>query len=46
MRVDDEFIAAVKELQRLDADVPTQSEAIRRAVFESLERKRGKERRK
>ncbi len=45
MRVDDEFIAAVLELQRLSEDVPTKSDAIRRAVLETLDRKR-KERRK
>ncbi len=40
IRVDDEFVAAVQELRRLDEDVPSQSEAIRRAVFESLDRKK------
>lgn len=45
MRVDDEFIAAVIELQRLNEDVPTKSDAIRRAVLNELDRKR-KERRK
>lgn len=44
MRVDPEFVAAVKELQRLDEDVPTRSEAIRRAVFRELERKRREKR--
>lgn len=44
MRVDDEFVAAVKELQRLNEDVPTKSDAIRRAVMREVERLR-KERR-
>lgn len=44
MRVDREFVAAVRELQRLDDDVPTRSEAVRRAVFRELERKRREKR--
>lgn len=40
MRVDGEFLSAVKELQRLNEDVPTKSDAIRRAVLNELERKR------
>ena len=45
MRVDDEFVAAVKELQRLNEDVPTKSDAIRRAVMNELDRKRREHRR-
>jgi hypothetical protein len=44
MRVDDEFVAAVKELQRLDPDVPNKSDTIRRAVMNELERKRREKR--
>lgn len=41
IRVDDEFIAAVKELQRLTDDVPSQSVVVRQAVLDQLVRKRG-----
>jgi hypothetical protein len=40
LRVDEEFLAAVNELRRLDEDLPTKAEAIRRAVMFALEEKR------
>jgi hypothetical protein len=40
LRVDEEFFAAVHELRKLDEDLPTRAEAIRRAVMTALEVKR------
>jgi hypothetical protein len=37
MRVDVEFIDAVRELRRLYEDLPSKSEAIRRAVLAQLD---------
>jgi hypothetical protein len=45
LRVDDELLAVIGELQRLDDSgptVPTMSEVIRKALFETRERWRQK----
>jgi hypothetical protein len=38
MRVDQQFLDAVKELRRLQTPIPTKADAIREAVMETLNR--------
>ena len=40
MRVDDEFYDAIKELRRLDDELPSQADVVRNAVFEKRDRVR------